>query len=793
MALTAEQQLTLISRAWGKQRGYVFFPWIDGSAEDKAQRIRGYNEGPAFKWPEERDRILEHLGSHTEDDMYWCPSIFEKKQRKLELAMDEHALWADLDEVDPREIDEEYKPSIAWETSPGRYQALWLITGGDIQGASWPGNENQRLTYYLGADHSGWDTTQLLRVPGWKNHKYDYGGDAQGRLLWHNGPRYLGDHFENLPEVTGGGGADMAADVLEETIDAIDRHEAWGRVRLKCSKDVRELVAARSTGGQDRSDKLWQIERDLADAGCTVPEIVAIVRETVWNKFSGRNDELRRLVTEAAKAIGERSAETEKKIERDREEKPKPRNLFTMVKEAEPPVWLIKGILTQGSCGFLAGEPKSYKSWCGLDLALSIATGAPFLNAFDVVAPGPVLYIQEEDPLPTLKDRLGKIAPSKTQDRVRIGERGEDGLPTLVWAPAEENDQLPPLTAIVREQFTISDPGWQAWLDEILEEGYFEDAEGKSDEGEKYAAIVIDTLGTTAGEVDENRAQDMNLKVLTPLRQIAEKHGVAIQVVHHLRKGKDGDTARAGQRMLGSVALHAWSESSLYFSHGRAGTMLVETESKHAQVLRFEIRNLKKKNAAGTLVWEPEVSLIDDADAPDVAQRAARSNGTARPRARTGRSPRVGQGTRKKLNRFMGLPEDTSQADLRAAWEAAGHEWGDWEPAGGVQHRGEYEPDSDNGGNGTKRPGRKADPNPHAMQALKKLTARQAKAYSTWDVTHEMAAILGTKATQTVYLRAYQQLKKLWDDDHINKTEKKWMLHEVSTDALDDAEIEDLI
>ena len=82
---------------------------------------------------------------------------------------DEHALWADLDEVDPESI-KDYRPSIAWESSPGRYQALWLAASGDFQGASWPGNENQQLTYYVGADRSGWDTTQLLRIPGWINH-----------------------------------------------------------------------------------------------------------------------------------------------------------------------------------------------------------------------------------------------------------------------------------------------------------------------------------------------------------------------------------------------------------------------------------------------------------------------------------------------------------------------------------------------------------------------------------------------------------------------------------------------
>lgn len=803
MALTSEQQLKLISRAWGKQKGYVFFPWIDGDADDKAQRIRGYNEGQAFKWPQDREKIIAHLDAHTTDDLYWCPSIFEKPQRRLELAMDEHALWADLDEVDPEGIEDGLRPTIAWETSPGRYQALWLITGSDLQGASWPGNENQRLTYHIGADHSGWDTTQLLRIPGRKNFKYDYkaendGKPVRGRLLWHNGPRYLADHFEDLPEVKGSAEANLGQDILEDQISTIDRLEVWGKVRLKCSKEVRELVSARATGGQDRSDKLWQIERDLADAGCTVTEIVAITRETVWNKFSGRNDELKRLISEASKAIAERSDETEAKLEKDREEKPKPVNLFTMVKEAEPPKWLVKGVLTQESCGFLAGEPKSFKSWCALDLALSVATGAPFLGAFDVVDPGPVLYIQEEDPLPTLKDRLGKIAPNKTQDRVTVGERGEDGVMSLVWAPAEENEIIPPLAALVRVQFQISDPGWQAYMDEVLETGYSNcgcDNKGEEvHETEPYRMVVIDTLGTTMGEVDENRASDLNLKVLTPLRQMAEKHGVAIQVVHHLRKGRDGDSSRAGQRMLGSVALHAWSESSMYFSHGKLGVMLVETESKHAASQRFEIRNLRKRTASGQLAWAPEVVLVTEEERDTDAPKSRARKGAAS--TRQAKSPRVGQGTRKKMARFLDLPEDATQAEVREEWESRGHTWGDWTPIGGINTRegvDAAELDMSGEGKQSRGRGRPADPNPPALQALKKLTARRPRAYNTHEVKDMMAEMLGQKPTQTLYLRAYQQLKKLWDEDKVSRIEKDWVLPEVSSEDLEDAEVEELI
>lgn len=161
-----EKGLRIVSQAWGKtQSGYVFFPYIDRDRQVKTGKRRaGFNEGPAFFWPRDKERIIDYCLAHTKHDLYWSTSLFELPMRREDVAMNEHALWADLDEVDPSTLDE-YPPSVAWESSPGHYQALWLAQTGDFLGASWPGNENQRMTYLIGADPSGWDTVQLLRMP----------------------------------------------------------------------------------------------------------------------------------------------------------------------------------------------------------------------------------------------------------------------------------------------------------------------------------------------------------------------------------------------------------------------------------------------------------------------------------------------------------------------------------------------------------------------------------------------------------------------------------------------------
>jgi AAA domain/RepB DNA-primase N-terminal domain len=583
--LTHEEQLNLISKAWGKQQGYCFFPWIAGEADSREARIRSYHAGTAFRWPHDKAKILAHMAAHVKDDLYWCPSLFEQKARQMEFAMDEHALWADLDEVDPREI-EDYPPTIAWETSPGRFQGLWLITGGDMQGASWQGGENQRLTYHLGADHGGWDTTQLLRIPEWVNHKFEYrqnGKSPRGKLLWGPRRRYRPDDFTSLPEVAQ---AFDASTVLDDEIERVDRHKVWGEVRLKLPHTAREQFGAKEATG-DRSATMWWLMRCLADAGLGAVEIVALMKPTVWNKFAGRNDEAKRLATEASKAVATREVKPQAGLEPDAEERPKPTRLAALLAGVKPPKWVVEGLIAEGSCGFIAGQPKMFKSWIALDLALSISTGLPFLDHFPIREPGPVLYIQEEDAAKLVKTRFDKVWPSKKADKIVL----ENGVP--VHVPPSELPDDPDVAAYINRGFIVSDGAWQSWLDEVLQEGL---------DGVPFRMVIMDPLMVIAGEIDENRSTDMTQKIFRPLKQLSHKHNAAMQIVNHLKKfGSNGQYVRGGQLMLGSVANHAWSDNSLYFKKWDGGNLLVERESKYSASGNFKVAGLRRHG------WEPHV------------------------------------------------------------------------------------------------------------------------------------------------------------------------------------------
>lgn len=586
---SSAEALDIISKAWGRQRGWVFFPHIDREEQERVGlRRAGYHENPAFYWPRDREKIVQHMESHRDQDLYWCPSIFEYPDRKAEFAMDEHALWADLDEADPRKIDSDYSPSTAWETSPGRYQALWIIANGDMLGASWPGNENQRLSYYVGADKSGWDTTQLLRIPGWKNHKPENrknGQAVQGKLLWKMRGRYQPTDFLDLPEVEGALRADQITDALELEIVNADRHEIISRVKLKLNQTARDLLYAREAAGPPgtRGDNLWYLIRCLADAGCTVSEIVAVVKDTVWNKFEGRADEIKRLLTEATKAIAQRNPEVSEKLEDERAPKPRPTRLAGFLKGVKKPEWLIKGIATAGSVGFIAGAPKSFKSWIALDMALSVSTGARFLDHFDIVQPGPVLYIQEEDSAITVKARTKKIWKGKAVDKMKVHTDGK----SVVWEPGNVDEFDPDIDIYCMEGFTVSEGHWQEWLDETLAHG-MQCLDGQT---RPYSLVIIDTLMNVAGDVDENKSQAMTTQIYKPMKLLMRKHGAALRFVHHMGKGGADDQRRGGQKMLGGTANHAWSEDSLYLTRHRTGVKM-EFESKSAPEKNYTITNL---------------------------------------------------------------------------------------------------------------------------------------------------------------------------------------------------------
>jgi len=163
-------RLKFFEMLYGNSIGYLCLATTDPRAP-KATFIQRF-----FEWPKESLKA-ENWILKVEDDhnVYFCVNLLEKQERKKENCLPGNLLWADLDAVNPDTIQPpQIPPPIVIQSSPGRWQALWRITGEiDPYIAE---DYSRRIAYSLapfGADISGWDLTQLLRVPLTTNFKYN--------------------------------------------------------------------------------------------------------------------------------------------------------------------------------------------------------------------------------------------------------------------------------------------------------------------------------------------------------------------------------------------------------------------------------------------------------------------------------------------------------------------------------------------------------------------------------------------------------------------------------------------
>lgn len=260
-----------LQTVWSEQgKGWGFICLKTGPTNWRDIAIKVPDELASFRVPD------SSLG-----DIYFSPNLFKRPRRQKELMLESCFLYADLDQVNPWNIDDEWEPSIAWESSPGRFQAMWRV--GQMLTPETHGFINRRLTYFLKADRGGWDSTQVLRLPGTINHKYD--SKPQVVFLWGTTVRQTRDWKQ----------------VLEHEMPAVPKFTAKRIDKRKLPAGIRAKLQAKSANG-DRSRVLWRLERQLLQLGYTEGQVYLLVKPTVWNKFAPDDDRLRQEITRAAGA-----------------------------------------------------------------------------------------------------------------------------------------------------------------------------------------------------------------------------------------------------------------------------------------------------------------------------------------------------------------------------------------------------------------------------------------------------------------------------------------------------------
>lgn len=163
-----------------------------------------------------------------------------------------------------------------------------------------------------------------------------------------------------------------------------------------------------------------------------------------------------------------------------------------------PPMkYYVDGILPQG-LNVLAGSPKAGKSWLALWLCLQIASGKPVWER--PVIKADVLYLSLEDSAVRLQSRIKPLT--------------KEAPPNLHLAVSSK----------------------------ALGEGLEEQLEAFLSEKKDTGIIVIDTLQKAKnGKEKQSSSYAGDYKALSDLKALADKHRIAIVLIHHLRKSKAED------------------------------------------------------------------------------------------------------------------------------------------------------------------------------------------------------------------------------------------------------------
>ena len=164
-----------------------------------------------------------------------------------------------------------------------------------------------------------------------------------------------------------------------------------------------------------------------------------------------------------------------------------------------PPVkWIVPGLLPAGLALF-AGPSKAGKSWLTLWLCLQVAQGKPVWGR--EIEPRTVLYLSLEDTLNRLQDRLFRLV-------------GSEDTPERLILQTEC-------------------PGIGQGLEEQITSFLY----NHSDTG----LVVIDTLQKVRSCDQSGSMYASDYKDVSTLKSLADKYGICILLIHHLRKQAASD------------------------------------------------------------------------------------------------------------------------------------------------------------------------------------------------------------------------------------------------------------
>lgn len=240
------------------------------------------------------------------------------------------------------------------------------------------------------------------------------------------------------------------------------------------------------------------------------------------------------------------------------------KNLSKVLTDGITPIkWRVDKLIPERGVVFFGGTAGCYKTWLAMNVAISCATGKPFLNRFDVEK-CKVLYVDEENGDITLPNRFEML---------------KAGLEL-------KNEDLTNIDLSIFQNIKLDTIDTTVALDQLITEN-------------GYKVVVIDSM-VRCMEGVENDSTDVR-NVFNNLKNTIHKHkDVAFIILHHTIKG-----GRGMDSLRGSGDFAASADCVLMFTTAHQGFVNAEiVKNRHidmSEFNKFSIRIDNKDN--GGLVF----------------------------------------------------------------------------------------------------------------------------------------------------------------------------------------------
>ena len=228
---------------------------------------------------------------------------------------------------------------------------------------------------------------------------------------------------------------------------------------------------------------------------------------------------------------------------------PAPMGIAALLDVEEPDEeWLVEGLVPAGGNVLMAGYPKTYKTFVLLDLAVSLASGTPFMGKFTVPQRRRAGVVLMEDQAHRVRWRLKRLCAGRALDLADL-----DGF-LHFWfrPPLRLNDPTALELAEYAGELDLDFLGVDSW---------------------SYVASG-----------DSNSADEVTPQLQALSYARTKRDGLTVQLTHHARKdyGKKDAGTRLTDEIRNSGAFGAWYD---------CGMVLSRTDETSPVTVRSELRD----------------------------------------------------------------------------------------------------------------------------------------------------------------------------------------------------------